>query len=105
MSTLTSKDEAAIEALKRRLWEANQRDFISLSAFARLVGMAYKTAKRLAENGTLNTVQVGGITRVTIDEVARYIAQGNAPQLTAGPNKYLQALGELDEPTEPSEPK
>lgn len=72
-------NRANLDTIKR----LEEQGFLSLSSFARYVGMAYSTAKRMVTRGELQTIKVGNVTRVNRDEIISFLKHnGNTQHLT-----------------------
>ncbi len=68
----------------------------SLREATKLIGVSYPTICKLRDANHLRTIKVGGIYKVTVDEIERFLTEGNyvAPPPTApegeGPTKELK---------------
>lgn len=62
---------------KSTLYDKVARGHISLKQASPMLGISYGTAVKLAAKGAIRVIKVGGVTKVTIDEIERFLAQGN----------------------------
>ncbi len=54
--------------------------WVSLRQFSTIVGVSYITACKMRDNRNIAVIKVGGIYRVTADEVRRFLKEGNLKQ-------------------------
>ena len=55
----------------------HRKGFTSLAGFAKIAGVSYPTALKMAKKGQVQTIKVGGINRVYSEEVTRFFKEGN----------------------------
>lgn len=79
--------------VKSTLYEKVARGHISLKQASPMLGISYGTAVKLAAKGAIRVIKVGGVTKVTIDEIERFLAYGN----------YVLSDQNLPEPPPPEE--
>ncbi len=56
------------------------RGWVSLRQFSHIAGVSYITACKMRDRGNITVIQVGGIYRVYVDEVKRFLKEGNLKQ-------------------------
>ena len=69
----------------KSLASAIAKGMVSLREAAPMLGISYMTARKLASSGKLRTLEVGQQRRVTIEEVERFIREGNYVEPTTTP--------------------
>jgi excisionase family DNA binding protein len=53
------------------------RDWMSLREFARTIGVTYQTALRYKDDNHIEVYRVGGRFRISVEEVQRFLREGN----------------------------
>lgn len=61
------------------------RGYVSLREAAPMLGISYLTAQKLKAKGWLRCIQVGQVTKVTMDEIERFLEFGNYQEPTSPP--------------------
>jgi len=61
------------------------RGWVSLRQFGQLIGVSYPTALRMRTRGYVEAIRVSGIWRISVDEVQRFIEEGNRGEVNTSP--------------------
>jgi len=76
---MTHPPRTTTDVLMKDLQKLASRGWVSLSQFAGIAEVSYPTAMKMREKGEIRAVRVGGIWRIYMDEVRRFLREGNAP--------------------------
>jgi excisionase family DNA binding protein len=66
-------------ALANRVMRLASKGWVSMHEFAQLIGVSYPTIMRMRESGNFSYIRVGEQYRVYLEEVERFLREGNLP--------------------------
>lgn len=76
--------------------ELASRGWLSLNKFCLLAEISYPTATKLAKEGKLEGIKVGGVTRIYAEEIRRFLAEGNKQTDEGSNTPHLPSNNEQD---------